>query len=200
MDSLDYWRLCEELTIVQAALLIIGEDPSGDNQYVEGWDANSQPKGYIAAKEGISRALKTGAIAGSHVPLYELDINGNRTCAFEGSTDFKSSTVDVASLREWLRSRGFATGFFFPNATGVPDYLDPSHPRYARKLAACVNAWLSVTSNPKTSPKMAIEKWLRENAATYGMTDADGNVIKKNIKDCSTVANWNETGGAPKSS
>ena len=29
MDALDYWRLCDELSVVQAALLIVDEDPSG---------------------------------------------------------------------------------------------------------------------------------------------------------------------------
>jgi hypothetical protein len=31
MESRDYWRLCEELLIVQAALLIAGNDPSVDH-------------------------------------------------------------------------------------------------------------------------------------------------------------------------
>ena len=28
MDPLDYWRLCNELSVIQAALLIVGVDPS----------------------------------------------------------------------------------------------------------------------------------------------------------------------------
>jgi hypothetical protein len=28
MDALDYWRLCDYLSVVQIALLIVGEDPS----------------------------------------------------------------------------------------------------------------------------------------------------------------------------
>jgi hypothetical protein len=28
IESMDYWRLCDELSVVQAALLVIGEDPS----------------------------------------------------------------------------------------------------------------------------------------------------------------------------
>jgi hypothetical protein len=27
-DALDYWRLCDELSVVQAALLVVGKDPS----------------------------------------------------------------------------------------------------------------------------------------------------------------------------
>ena len=28
MDGLDFWRLCDDFTIVQAALLMVGCDPS----------------------------------------------------------------------------------------------------------------------------------------------------------------------------
>jgi hypothetical protein len=35
MDPLDYWRLCDELSVVQAALLIVGEDPSGTQDYID---------------------------------------------------------------------------------------------------------------------------------------------------------------------
>jgi len=35
MEGLDYWRLNDELSIIQAALLIAGEDPSATAPYVE---------------------------------------------------------------------------------------------------------------------------------------------------------------------
>ena len=35
MDPLDYWRLCDELSVVQAALLIVGEDPSGTQDHID---------------------------------------------------------------------------------------------------------------------------------------------------------------------
>ena len=28
MEKMDYWRLCDEFSVVQAALLIVGTDPS----------------------------------------------------------------------------------------------------------------------------------------------------------------------------
>ena len=34
-DPLFYWKLCDELSVVDAAILIIGENPS---QHVELWD------------------------------------------------------------------------------------------------------------------------------------------------------------------
>ena len=36
MSSLDYWRFCQVLTVVQAALLIIGQAPSGEIQELRG--------------------------------------------------------------------------------------------------------------------------------------------------------------------
>jgi hypothetical protein len=71
MEDLDYWRLCDELSIVQAALLIAGRDPSSDAAYIEGWDAEKRPVGYEAAKTAISNALRRGAISGKLIPIYE---------------------------------------------------------------------------------------------------------------------------------
>jgi hypothetical protein len=58
MESLDYWRLCDELTIVQAALLIAGCDPSVDAEYIEGWRPGERPLGYEAAKTAISHVRR----------------------------------------------------------------------------------------------------------------------------------------------
>jgi len=63
MESLDYWRLCDELTVVQAALLVVGEDPSSTQSYVEEWDPEKRPEGYEAAKAAISSALLGGIIS-----------------------------------------------------------------------------------------------------------------------------------------
>jgi hypothetical protein len=45
MSSLDYWRFCQVLTVVQAAILIVGEDPS---RVIPGVRGNLQdwPTGY----------------------------------------------------------------------------------------------------------------------------------------------------------
>ena len=57
MEDIDYWRLCEELNIVQAALLVIGEDAS-TAQYAEGWELQKRPAGYEAAKTAICGGLR----------------------------------------------------------------------------------------------------------------------------------------------
>ena len=199
MESMDYWKLCDELTIVQAALLIIGIDPSSEKGcYCEEWDLHNRPQGYEAAKAAMSNALRKGTIRGHHVPIYDYDINGNPYGEQPNTTDCVKSLIEVDSLREWLTRRGFRTGFFFPNATDTPDYLNSNDPRFAPKLAASVCAWLAVTDSGKKSPKQALEKWLREHAAEFGLVDDDGNPVNTAVEECSKVANWNQGGGAPK--
>jgi hypothetical protein len=201
MEDLDYWRLCDELSIVQAALLIAGRAPSSDAAYIEGWEAEKRPLGYEAAKTAISNALRRGAISGKVIPIYEYDINGNECGEVVDSIDFAKSRIEVESLRTWLAGRGLKTGFFFPEPRAPQDYLDPSHPRYAPKLAAAVLAW-QATGNEATisgkSPKQALMKWLREHAAEFGMTDDDGKPNDTGIEEAAKVANWQPTGGAPK--
>ena len=201
MDGLDYWRLCDELTIVQAALLIAGEDPGRIDCYVEGWEAEDRPKGYEAAKNAISKALLRENIEGILVPIYEYDMNGNECGQKPNSVDLQASTVLVESLRKWLATRGVKTGFFFPLGADIPDYLNRSSERYAPKLAAAICAW-QATDAPSVlggkSPKQALVKWLREHASEFGLTDDDGKPNETGIEEVAKVANWRLTGGAPK--
>ncbi len=201
MVGLDYWRLCDQLDIVQAALLVCGHDPSADQGYVEGWDIEKRPTGYEAAKAAISNAMRNGSIEGQLIPLFEHDINGNKLGEIDNSIDQTASRVEVESLRSWLTDRGFHTGFFFPTTTDAPDYLDPDHPRYAPKLAAAVKAWLASGDESATrgkSAKQALVKWLREHASEFGLSDDDGKPNETGIEETAKVANWQPGGGAPK--
>jgi hypothetical protein len=202
MEGLDYWRLCDELSVIQAALLIAGREPSADAQYkAEKSPHDKIPVGYEAAKAAVSNALRRGAISGRLIPIYEYDINGNTCGEVVDSIDIHSSRVEVDSLRSWLSGRGLKTGFFFPEKPVAQDYLNPKHPRYAPKLAAAVFAWLATDGESATkgkSPKQALTKWLRENASEFGLTDDDGKPNETGIEEAAKVANWQLTGGAPK--
>lgn len=112
--------------------------------------------------------------------------------------NWAKSMITVSKLSSWLASKGFQSGFFFPDTTDAPDYLDPSNPRYAPKLAAAVRAWQAVTDPGGKHPKQALEKWLREHAAVFGMTDDEGKPNETGIKEAAKVANWQPGGGAPK--
>jgi len=238
MDEMDYWRLCDELNVVQAALLIVGENPAGNPaseepihaDSVERYAVDNRPVGYEAAKTALTHALisyakyceeveqfnrmppdehttsswealrpvKSHSLTGNYVPRYETDINGNPISPIAGSIELYQSTVHVPALKEWLRERGFASGFFFPREGEMPDYLDPRNPRYAPKLAAAVRAWEAVTEPGTKSPKKALDKWLREHAAEFGLADDEGLPKNQAVEDCSKVANWQPGGGAPK--
>ncbi|HAE99933.1 MAG TPA: hypothetical protein DCO68_03140 [Methylophilaceae bacterium] len=200
-ENLDYWRLCDELSLEQAACLIIGINPSSEEgSNCPSWKVHEQPFGYHAALTAITNALRRKTIKGivSREKLY--DINGNPYDEVEDSIIIRESKVDVESLKLWLVSRGFRKGFFFPEPISATDYLDPKNPRYAPKLALAVEAWLAVTDSGKKSPKQALEKWIREHAAQFGLVDDEGKPIEAAVEECSKVANWNLSGGAPKSS
>ncbi len=200
MDDLDYWRLCDQLDIIQAAILVCGYDPAVVQSDVEVSSPDFQPAGYEAAKTAISSALRKGLIKGRLIPIHEYDMNGNQSSIKENSIDLTASRVEVESLRSWLEDRGFHTGFFFPTATGAPDYLDPDHPRYAPKLAAAVKAWLASGDDSAArgrSVKQTLMKWLREHASEFGLSDDDGKPNETGIEETAKVENWQPGGGAP---
>lgn len=130
------------------------------------------------------------------------ELADDHSCFFKRFPDWNLTTVSRDDLVAWLASRGVKPGFFFPDAkpSGDLDFLDPKHPRYTRKLAAAVRAWQAVTDPGRKTPKQALEKWLREHAAEFELTDDDGNPIRGAMEECSTVANWGIGGGAPKTS
>jgi hypothetical protein len=78
-----------------------------------------------------------------------------------------------------------------------PEYLNPSHPRYSYRLAAAVQAWEAVTKPGNRGVKAAIESWLRDHAQELKLLHKD-KPSDKAIKEVATVANWNTSGGAPK--
>jgi len=236
MDEMDYWRLCEDLNIVQAALLIVGEDAE-KAEYVERWDLDKRPKGYEAAKTALcsglknfvrfkdeyekidlSRrgfddsnlkpivvddydelvALRNRAISGELWPESDINMNGDCVGVIDNTVDVYKSTIRVDSLKLFLAKKGFSKGFFFPEPQQTTDFLDPLNPRYAPKLAAAVHAWQAVTDPGKKSPKQALDKWLREHAVEFNLTNDEGKPIETAIEECSKVANWNTKGGATK--
>jgi len=203
MDALDYWRLSDHLSIVQAALLVCGCDPSEFQDTIEGIEAEERPPGYDAAKSAISNALKIETLDGHLIHFEQFDPMAEMIVENPDTADPTESTVEVESLRSWLKKKGFTTGFFFSSSplNDNPDYLNPDHIRYAPKLAAAVNAWLACGDESVTqgkSVKQALMKWLRENASQFGLSNDDGNPNELGIEETAKVANWQPTGGAPK--
>jgi hypothetical protein len=183
---------------------VVDCDPASIATYVERWEPEKRPPGYEAAKTAISNAMRSGQIIGKIVPLSQsiwspFDETHHEE-AIEDSINVSESRLEVASLKSWLADRGFTAGFFFPRGAAAPDYLDSSHPRYAPKLAAAIQAWRATENESMSgrSPKQALVKWLREHASEFGLSDEDGKPNETGIEEAAKVANWQPGGGAPK--
>jgi hypothetical protein len=193
MDGLDYWRLCDEVSVVQAALLIVGEDPSERDGYIENKPANNRPRGYDAASAALVNAIRGNRLSANIIRVD--DQFGN------DGIDWYQTTVLVEDLRTWLKSRGVTTGFFFPMDEEGPDYLSSSHDHFSPKLAAAIKAWLAITSDPRLRRGKTVKQaivWLRQHANEFGLTKEDGNPNEQGIEEVAKIANWDTKGGAPK--
>lgn len=212
LDEFDYWRLCDELTVIQAALLIVGEDPAGNQEWVLGQEAQNRPRGFDAAFAALKNAINAKTLnACVRRDSWEHGFNEDPrdgqlvgrdkrgvAIIYEAHPNWGETSVSVSDLKEWLGSRSVRSGFFFRDDSDAPDYLDPKGTRYAAKLAAAVHAWEAVTDPAGKHPKQALVKWLREHAAKFGLTDDEGKPNETGIDDVAKVANWQPGGGAPK--
>ncbi len=194
MESIDFWKLCDQLSIVHAALLIVGHNPS-EHQAVEDQDSSRQPVGYDGAKHAIISGLRKEKIEGKL--LYDQPYNDDG----DPYLSVVRSYVDVESLKVWLLSKNLREHFFFFPEAKVSEFLDKDHSRYSSKLAAAVTAWNWLDDESKLegrTPKQAVQKWLRKNAAEYGICDEDGKPNESVVANISQMVNWQTKGGAPR--
>ncbi|UUW70533.1 hypothetical protein [Pseudomonas oryzihabitans] len=201
MQGIDYWRLNDELTIIQAALLIVGVDPSSEEgANCEDWKPEEQPPGYQAAKHALMNALRKEKIAGDLEPYCEYDINGNIVGDQPGTLDPAYSRIEVESLKQWLKARGITGGFFFPDSVMAAEYLDARHPRYSAKLAAAVKVWQAMEDENLLSGKSAakaMKDWMQSHYRELGLV-WNGEINNTGIEEVAKVANWQTTGGSPR--
>jgi hypothetical protein len=161
MDRIGRWKLADELTAHQIALLIAGYDPSefeGEQHHRWPGEAKLETSAYLNA---IKNAARSGKL--KFCPVTYDHSNGE--------IDLDASTIGIESLCDWLRSRNFQDGFFIAAQDDVDKLANSSGEFYAPKLAAAVRAWNEVTSNPEAlngkTPKKALEIWLRKHANEY---------------------------------
>lgn len=118
------------------------------------------------------------------------------TVIFNKIPDWDKTTITKKDLIIWLQTTRLEPEFFFPRQEiGTVGYLNPNHPRYSKKLAAAVNAWVSYQSIPGRTPKYVLAKWLSEHAREYGLTDDDHNPRKDLIDKLAAIPNWDLSGG-----
>ena len=110
---LDYWRLCDELTVLQAAMLIAGLDPA-DELKLDHLDWDQNIVGLDAATNAIANALRKNAIKGKVFFRHGNDSNVKPESAQAEFIDFKNSRVEVDLLKAWLLGRGLKIGFSLP--------------------------------------------------------------------------------------
>lgn len=190
----NFWLLCEELTLAQAALLVAGYDPSKIHDRVEICTTESRPLGYEAVKQAL-----IGAIRKNRLVLKRL--NGSvvppSTPPAVDHVSMTDTIVEMDSLREWLLSKGVKKHLLLPEKSKDPEYLKKGQPRYAPKLAAAVRAWEATHDVQGRHPKQALMKWLREHAAEFGLCNGDGMPNENVLEEIAKVANWQLKGGAP---
>lgn len=189
MQPIDYWKLCSQYSIVQAALLTCGHDPDDYQSNVER-QANP-PAGYIAVRSALYNAIKSGHLKATERPC--LDDDGEPY-----GMDVHETIIDAADLAQFLRSNGFEAPFFDRPSTSQARLLDG--PLYPAKLAAANKAWAAVTGDPSLligkSPKQALDKWLSDNAVDLQLVNRDGTINRTGIEEICKVANWKPSGGA----
>jgi hypothetical protein len=202
LENLDYWRFCDELTVVQAALLIVDQDPTGIAEYVDGWNPEDRPKGYVAVLNALKLSI-VGDRLRAKKAFRNLDYQYADVEHPIRSLDWPDTRVSIDDLREWLGVRGVQSSFFFPDGPVTAEYLDKKNENFAPKLAAVVEAWKAVRVDRLSKPsartvKQDLVRWLNLHAAEYGLTNEDGGPNKQAIEEISKVANWDTKGGAPK--
>ena len=197
MEDLDYWRFCTSLTVVQAALLILGLDPTPHLAYISSLKPEEKPTGYVPVFTALQYDIRIQWLTAyvHRIPLEDDDPSED--------IDWDSTQVSVENLKWWLSERGVTAGFFFPDKPVAVEYLNRNDPNFSPKLAAAVEAWRAVKVERAAkasgkSVKMDLLKWLNLYASDYGLTNDVGEPNKQAIEEVAKVANWDQKGGAPK--
>ena len=149
VDKMDYWRLCDQLSIIQAALLVLGEDPSEQQSYVLSNSEQDRPDNFTAVFTALTNAVICKKLKAEIHFIKELRLGASieDDCQYETENpDWDLTIILVDDLKTWLRGRGFKMGFFFPEAAVKPDFLDANHEKYSPKLAVAIGAWEAVNA------------------------------------------------------
>lgn len=202
MEGLNYWNMCGSFTLVHAAILIVGENPS----HFQGCSSNDGAfrdiPDFFAAFTAMKHAIARGHL-NAEIVYYEQHFGHG------DGIDWDNTTVDRPDLETWLQTGNSKYHFFPPKKdrhederSFKPRYLNADGEHYSPKLAAAINAWEFVSENLTSyhgkTVKQSLQKWLTDHADEYGLMNDDGNVNRNGIKEIAKIANWAVKGGAPK--
>ena len=191
MNGIDFWRLADELTLIQASLLICGYDPTELQNKVR-YERESKPEGFVAILHALSSATKGGLLDYRESRV----INDNDG---EYYVDDDLALIHVEKLKAWMKAKGLREHFFFFPEEPEGEFLSKSHPRYSPKLAAAVRAWLAMDDESlhEKTPKQSAIVWLRRHSAEFDLNDKEGKLKDGTIEEIAKIVNWNPKGGAP---
>lgn len=193
MDAIDYWKLCSEYSIVQAALLICGAIPD-TLQYEVDQYAHKRPQGFVAVRTALCNAVRTERLEPSVEVYDQNDFGGPATL------NSHETLIHVACLNRFLIANGTYSAFFDRSAPDMEIASQAGAPYFPPKLDAAIKAWTAVTRDPERlrgkSPKQALEGWLIEHAAELGLLNRKGDPNRSGIEEICKVANWKPEGGA----
>ena len=193
------WKLSDTVSIVEAALLILEIEPQGLSDIVENQNDESKPKGYLAARTALVSAIRSERLEGNILNVVYENPNGGIEEDYQ-NIDYQTSFVETLSLANWLALRGYPCSTFPPFNDKPTGFRNLKHPRYSKKLAAAVEAWEAFDEDSKERgrAKQRLKKWLRLNAAPFGLTGEDGKPSESVIEEIAKIANWDTSAGAPK--
>ncbi|ACP23930.1 hypothetical protein NGR_c01270 [Sinorhizobium fredii NGR234] len=148
--AMEAWRLPDELSVVDAAILITGNDPSAEHEvydhkmrraFLE--QVTTGHRGFEAAFSALRSAILANKLQARVVFSVDVEraelravVRGSRQiselsgqllshCAdavsLQWEPDWKQTTVEVKELRRWLESRNHRPPFFFPTTETQPE-------------------------------------------------------------------------------
>lgn len=192
MDPIDYWKLCTEFSIVQAALLICGRCPD-DLQYEVENTPRKRPDGYVGTRTALYNAIQTKNLKA----IVVMDEHGD--FGDSSSLNIYQTLIRGHDVNLFLKSKNMTSDFFEAYSTAEVSPRGGVQ-QFPIKLNAAIKAWTAVTSYPEflrgKSPKQALKKWLTDNAATLGLLNKNGIPNQTGIDEICKVANWKPEGGA----
>jgi hypothetical protein len=158
MNELDHWKICEDLSVNQAALLIVGSDPSVQSpetmqtsERFPVWSATLTALNHAILGKRLPATIRRRAWArgwdeeaGEGEKLiqdaqlfpdqdeFPDEAHGPRLrgIIYRAEPDWDLTTVRVDDLRKWLASRGVKSGFFFSDENDNAKVVDPGLPNF----------------------------------------------------------------------
>lgn len=195
MDNLYPWRLCDVLSLEDAAVLLAGYNPEEIDRCCNDTNFLQNYPGITPFRSALIGAVKAGTLKArigydAHVRQWDeypgigwgvaKDAeDGMTTIFFNKNPNWSQTLIGVEELKRWLTKRGWTSGFFFPGneivteqekggtkTNNSPDPKDKNSKFFSPKLAATIEAWETLQQDHKLQDANAVVK-----AATDWLTE-----------------------------